>query len=49
MYVLNITDDYDEFINSTDIEKDNIDIILSTLFLSIPSGVLILSHDMDND
>ena len=41
--MLNITNDYEDVINSTDSENDKIDIIISTLFLSIPSGLLFLS------
>ena len=42
MYVLTITDDSVFQSNSTDSENHNIDIILSTLLLSIPGGVLFL-------
>ena len=61
--MLIITDDYvsevnstqsvhDDFVNNTDNANDNIELILSTLLLSIPSGVLFLSlksYYMDNE
>ena len=37
-----ITDDFDDSINSTNSENDNIDIILSPLLLSIHFGILFL-------
>ena len=40
MYLLNIADDYFDFINRTGSENDKSDLILSTLLLSTPSGVL---------
>ena len=41
--MLNIIDDYDDFVKNTDSEKDNIDILISSLLLLFPSGVLVLS------
>ena len=42
MYVLNISDEYDSFINYTDIENNDINIIIEYLLLSIPSSILLL-------
>ena len=42
MYVLNITDDYDCFINCTDNRYDDIKVTLKNLLLSIPSSRLLL-------
>ena len=43
MYVINITDDYDNttFINCTD-KENTIDIIIPTIFFSIPGGLSFL-------
>ena len=41
--MLNITNDYDAFINITESENDKIDKNVSTLPLSIPSGVIFSS------
>ena len=46
MYVLNITDEFDSFTNSTEIIDDENNIILlitKVLLLSIPSNVLLMS------
>ena len=40
---MNITDEYDTFINCTDNENDDIKIIIKSLILSIPGNVLFLS------
>ena len=36
MYLLNITDDYKDFINCTNIDKDDIKIYVKYLLLSTP-------------
>ena len=43
MSVLNTIDDYDSFINSTDNEKDDINIIGIYSLLSIPASALLIS------
>ena len=41
--VMDITDDYDSFINCTNHQNEDIDIIIKFILLSFPSGVLLLS------
>ena len=38
MYVLNITDEYDSFLDCTDNENDDISVIVKYLLLSIPES-----------
>ena len=43
MYVVNITDDNDSFINCADNKSDDINIIVKDLLLSVPGSELLLS------
>ena len=43
MYVLKVTNGYDSFKDSTEIDNDDINIVLKILLLSIFSRVLVLS------
>ena len=43
MFILNITDDYNDFDNCTDNKNDHVNIIIECLLLSIPANILLFS------
>ena len=43
MYVLNITDDYDDFVNFTNNDIDDIIIIVESSLFTVPGIIILLS------